>query len=188
VRGRRACLVGQLAGVAHDERADLAGGGLDVQLLEDGDDEDGGLAHPGLGLANDIHPQHRLRNALVLDCTSDTGRRGGEESGGASAEGGARGRREQERRPDSTGHRTRRWTEPANRPATSGSAAGEPPRRRRGNRQASGGTAGEWGTCRVRHQIRCNAAPAPRSPHLRRGARSRSPRWRAGSRASAGSP
>ena len=57
-------LEGQLPGVAHDQDGDLAVGGLD--LLESGQDEDGRLSHAGLGLAQDVHAQHGLRDALVL--------------------------------------------------------------------------------------------------------------------------
>lgn len=51
--------------MAHDQHADLPVHRLD--LLEGGQDKDGSLAHPGLGLAEDVHAQHRLRDALVLD-------------------------------------------------------------------------------------------------------------------------
>jgi len=39
-----------------------------LQLLERGQNEDGSLAHTGLGLAEDVHAQNGLRNALVLNC------------------------------------------------------------------------------------------------------------------------
>ncbi len=37
------------------------------QLLQGGQNEDRGLAHAGLGLAEDVHAQNGLRNALVLN-------------------------------------------------------------------------------------------------------------------------
>jgi len=58
-------LEGELTGVAHDEDMALAVGGL--ELVEGGEHEDGGLAHAGLGLADDVHAEDGLRDALVLD-------------------------------------------------------------------------------------------------------------------------
>ncbi len=55
----------QLAGVAHDQHADLAVDRL--ELLHRRQDEDGRLAHPGLGLAQDVHAEHGLRDALMLN-------------------------------------------------------------------------------------------------------------------------
>ena len=59
-------LVRQLARVAEDQRANLARDGL--ELLEDREHEHRGLAHAGLGLADDVHAQDRLGDALVLNC------------------------------------------------------------------------------------------------------------------------
>jgi hypothetical protein len=59
-------LEGQLAGVAQHHAVHLAGHWL--QLVQRGEDKDGGLAHAGLGLADDVHAQQRLGNALVLHC------------------------------------------------------------------------------------------------------------------------
>lgn len=56
----------QFAGVAHDQHVDLVVGGL--ELLESGQDEHCGLAHTGLGLAQDVHAQNGLWNAFVLNC------------------------------------------------------------------------------------------------------------------------
>jgi len=53
--------------VAHDQ--DVAGVVVRwLQLLERGQNEDGSLAHTGLGLAEYVHAQNGLRNALVLNC------------------------------------------------------------------------------------------------------------------------
>merc|ERR1719237_716083 len=57
-------LEGELPGVAHDEHGDLSV--LRLDLLQGGQHEDGRLAHPGLGLAQDVHAEHGLRDALVL--------------------------------------------------------------------------------------------------------------------------
>jgi len=52
--------------VTHTEHTDLA---LDrLELLEGGKDEDGGLTHTRLGLAEDVHTENGLRNTLRLDC------------------------------------------------------------------------------------------------------------------------
>lgn len=75
-------LEGELPGVAHDEHGDLAVDRLD--LLQRGQHEHGRLAHAGLGLAQDVHAEHGLRDALVLhlrgvleaavhDCAQDLG-------------------------------------------------------------------------------------------------------------------
>ena len=37
------------------------------QLLQGGQNKDRGLAHAGLGLAEDVHAQNGLGNALVLN-------------------------------------------------------------------------------------------------------------------------
>lgn len=58
-------LVGQLAGMAHDQDRGLARDRLD--LLERGEDEDGGLAQTGLGLAEDVGAKNGLRDADLLD-------------------------------------------------------------------------------------------------------------------------
>lgn len=62
-------LEGQLAGVAEDQDADLAVHGL--ELLQGRQHEHGRLAHTRLGLADDIHAQDSLRNALVLHCAGN---------------------------------------------------------------------------------------------------------------------
>lgn len=56
----------EFARVAHDQHVDLIVGGL--ELLERGEDEDGRLAHTGLGLAQDVHAENGLWNAFVLNC------------------------------------------------------------------------------------------------------------------------
>lgn len=56
----------KFAGVAHDQHINLVVGGL--ELLERGQDENGRLAHTGLGLAQDVHAQNGLWNAFVLNC------------------------------------------------------------------------------------------------------------------------
>ncbi len=58
-------LVGQLAGVAQHQHANLAL--FRLQLLQRGNDKDGCLAHAGLGLADDVAAQHCRRDALLLD-------------------------------------------------------------------------------------------------------------------------
>ena len=58
-------LEGQLAGVAHDDDRHLAVDRL--QLLQRGQHEDGSLAHSRLCLAQDVHAEDSLRDALVLD-------------------------------------------------------------------------------------------------------------------------
>mmetsp|Transcript_9342 Transcript_9342/g.40993 ORF Transcript_9342/g.40993 Transcript_9342/m.40993 type:complete len:344 (+) Transcript_9342:410-1441(+) len=83
-------LVRQLARVAEDQRANLARDGL--ELLEDREHEHRGLAHAGLGLADDIHAQDRLGDALVLNCWSRDGW-DGERSGRGSDRGAAAARR-----------------------------------------------------------------------------------------------
>lgn len=55
----------QLASVAHDQNVDLVVGRF--QLLKSGQNEYGRLAHTRLGLAQDVHAQNGLWNALVLD-------------------------------------------------------------------------------------------------------------------------
>jgi len=59
-------LVGQLAGVAQHDGRHLAL--LGIQLLQHGQHEDRGLAHAGLGLAQDVHAQDGMGDALMLDC------------------------------------------------------------------------------------------------------------------------
>merc|ERR1711937_502270 len=57
-------LVRELARVAHYQHTNLA---LDrLELLECGEHKHSGLAHTRLGLAQHIHPQDGLRNALAL--------------------------------------------------------------------------------------------------------------------------
>ena len=57
-------LEGELARVAEHQRADRAL--LDLELVQRREHEDGRLAHARLGLADDIHAQDGLRDALVL--------------------------------------------------------------------------------------------------------------------------
>lgn len=59
-------LVGQLAGVAHNQDRTLARDGL--QLVEGGQDEDRSLTETGLGLAKNIDIQDSSRDANLLDC------------------------------------------------------------------------------------------------------------------------
>jgi hypothetical protein len=68
-------LEGQLSGVAEHHHVHLAGHGL--QQVQGGQHEHGGLAHAGLGLADDVGAQHGGRDALVLHCGADSGRRKG---------------------------------------------------------------------------------------------------------------
>ena len=58
-------LVGELAGVAEDKDRYFSWNGY--KLVEGRQHEDGRLAHPRLGLADDIHAQHCLGDALVLN-------------------------------------------------------------------------------------------------------------------------
>mmetsp|Transcript_72532 Transcript_72532/g.204544 ORF Transcript_72532/g.204544 Transcript_72532/m.204544 type:complete len:203 (-) Transcript_72532:224-832(-) len=58
-------LVGKLAGVADHEG--LHGLLRGIDLLQAGQDEDGRLAHAGLGLAENVSAQDGLRDALMLD-------------------------------------------------------------------------------------------------------------------------
>ena len=59
----------KLAGVTEDEYQNLALLGLvNVELLESGDDEDSGLAHSTLGLAEHVVSEDGLRDTLLLDC------------------------------------------------------------------------------------------------------------------------
>mmetsp|Transcript_5810 Transcript_5810/g.12664 ORF Transcript_5810/g.12664 Transcript_5810/m.12664 type:complete len:340 (+) Transcript_5810:682-1701(+) len=57
-------LVGQLARVAEHKGANLRLLGL--ELMQAGEHEDGRLTHSRLGLAEDVHAEDRLRDALVL--------------------------------------------------------------------------------------------------------------------------
>ena len=58
----------ELAGVAEDQHQNLALlGFVDIELLEGGNDEDGGLAHSTLGLAEDVVSEDGLGNALLLN-------------------------------------------------------------------------------------------------------------------------
>jgi len=61
-------LVCELAGVAEDEGVDGVVVLLDVELLESGEDEDGGLTGTGLGLADDVVGVDGLGQAFLLDC------------------------------------------------------------------------------------------------------------------------
>ena len=72
IAGRASHLVGQLARVAQHDGLHLALL-VGLQLLQDGDGEHGGLAHAGLGLAQDVLAQDRLGDALVLDCAAGAG-------------------------------------------------------------------------------------------------------------------
>lgn len=67
-------LEGQLSRVAQHHHVHLAGHG--VQQVQRGQHEHGGLAHARLGLADNVHAQHGLGNALVLHCgAAGTGER-----------------------------------------------------------------------------------------------------------------
>jgi hypothetical protein len=46
---------------------------LGVELLQRCEHKHGCLPHPRLGLADDVHPEDRLRDALVLDCRGTKG-------------------------------------------------------------------------------------------------------------------
>lgn len=59
-------LESQLTGVAHHNDGDLSINRF--KLLEGGDDKDSGFAHARLGLADNVHAEDGLRNALVLHC------------------------------------------------------------------------------------------------------------------------
>lgn len=59
-------LVGQLTGVAHDQNRGFALNGLD--LLQGSQDEDCCLTQTGLGLAQNVGTEDRLRNGVLLDC------------------------------------------------------------------------------------------------------------------------
>jgi len=59
-------LVGELARVGEDEARDGLGV-LEVDSLEDCQDEDCRLAHTRLGLAEDVAPENRFRDALLLN-------------------------------------------------------------------------------------------------------------------------
>ena len=41
---------------------------LGIELLKDREDEDGSLSHARFRLAEDIHAENSVRDALVLDC------------------------------------------------------------------------------------------------------------------------
>lgn len=58
-------LVGQLSGVTENDNRALAGNGL--ELLESGQDEDGGFTHTGLGLAENVSAKDGLGDADLLD-------------------------------------------------------------------------------------------------------------------------
>lgn len=62
-------LIGELAGVAHDENGGFASNWFD--LLKSGENEDGSLTKTGFGLAKDIGSQNGLRNANLLDCKAN---------------------------------------------------------------------------------------------------------------------
>ena len=63
--------------VAHDHDADLSVHRL--QLLQSGNNKDSRLAHTAFCLANDVHAQDCLRDALVLHWNREGGREGGRE-------------------------------------------------------------------------------------------------------------
>lgn len=58
-------LICELTRVTHHENRGLSRDRVD--LLEGGEDEDGGLTETGFGLAEDIGTQNRLRDANLLD-------------------------------------------------------------------------------------------------------------------------
>ena len=59
-------LEGELARVREHQRVDLAL--LRLDLLQRGNHKDGGLAHAGLGLADEVGAHDDLRDGLLLDC------------------------------------------------------------------------------------------------------------------------
>lgn len=65
-------LESQLTSVAEHQHGHLPVHGLN--LLQGGNHKNGGLAHAGLGLADNIHTKDGLRDALVLDCNQDGGK------------------------------------------------------------------------------------------------------------------
>ena len=58
-------LESELTSVAEDNDSNLAGSGLD--LLERREDKDSSLSHTRLGLAQNVHTQNRLGDALLLN-------------------------------------------------------------------------------------------------------------------------
>lgn len=60
-------LIGQLAGVAHNQNACDAGLGLLLHLLQSCKDKDSGLSKTGLGLAEDIVAENCLGDGNLLD-------------------------------------------------------------------------------------------------------------------------
>ena len=56
--------------MTQDEDGDLilsGGEGRGVQLVEGGEDEDGGFSHTGFGLTDNVHAEDGLGDAFVLD-------------------------------------------------------------------------------------------------------------------------
>lgn len=66
-------LVRQLAGMAEHDGANLRGGG-GLNLLQHAEHKHSRLSHAGLGLAQHVHAQYSLRDALVLHCEQQTRR------------------------------------------------------------------------------------------------------------------
>ena len=60
----------ELPGMAHDEHRDLSINGL--QLLKRSNDKHSRFTHARFSLADDIHPQNSLRDALILHCNEKT--------------------------------------------------------------------------------------------------------------------
>jgi hypothetical protein len=64
-------LESELAGVAQAEHEDVAAL-REVELLQGGEHEHSRLAHARLGLADHVHTQDGLGDALMLDCSAGT--------------------------------------------------------------------------------------------------------------------
>ena len=67
-------LVRQLAGMTEHDGADLRGS-AGLNLLQHAEHKHSRLPHAGLGLAQHVHAQDGLRDALVLHCEQQTTRR-----------------------------------------------------------------------------------------------------------------
>ena len=59
-------LVSEFTSVAHDEDGDFACDRF--ELLQGGENEYSGFSVTGFGLAEDVHSEHSLRNAFLLNC------------------------------------------------------------------------------------------------------------------------
>lgn len=65
-------LKGEFSSVTQDDGRDFSFGGF--ELLQDGEDKDGGLSHTGFGLAEDVLTEDGLRDAFLLDCHTEEGK------------------------------------------------------------------------------------------------------------------